>query len=90
MKMSPELFQAIKEAIDPINTPELQERYRTGNYPRAKATKDVNMRYRWDLLWGAFWPTSTEEQRKEFNELLDTHIDTALRRIVPNIIIQLD
>lgn len=83
MKMSPELFQAIKEAIDPLNTPENRERYRTGNYPRSETTKDVNMRYRWDLLWATFRPT--EEQRKEFNELKDTHIDTALRRIVPNI-----
>lgn len=90
MKMSPTLFQAIKEAIDPFNTPELQERYRTGNYPRSENTKDVNTRYRWDLLWGAFFPTATEEQRKEFNELYDTHVDTALRRIVPNITIQLD
>lgn len=82
MKMSPELFQAIKEAIDPLNTPENQERYRTGNYPRSENTKDVNMRYRWDLLWATFSRTATEEQRKEFNKLKDTHIDTALRRIV--------
>lgn len=85
MKMSPELFQAIKEAIDPLNTPENRERYRTGNYPRSENTKDVNMRYRWDLMWAAFWPNSTEEQRKEFNEPKDTHIDTALRRIVAHL-----
>ncbi|QXN74359.1 hypothetical protein SEA_CAFASSO_144 [Gordonia phage Cafasso] len=79
MKMSPEHLEALRARIAPLDTPERRARYIAGRYPRAEHTKDLAMRYRWDLfhevrgyqVWTVLDGYETE------------HIDTALRRIVP-------
>ena len=65
-----------RSVIAPHDTEERRAAYRAGNYPRAEHTQDVNRRYRWDLYWHG-------EHRFEGNDVMDAHIDTALRKIVP-------
>lgn len=81
MKMTPTLFDWLRAAIERYDTDACRAAYREGRYPRADRTKDVNLRYRWDLLW-AVRDSMPDVLGKELNGLRDTHIDTALRRIV--------
>lgn len=81
MKMSPALFDRLRTEIARHDTDARRAAYREGRFPRAERTRDLSVRYRWDLLWvvhGAL----PDALRAELNELRDTHIDTALRRIV--------
>lgn len=78
MKVKPEHVQALRALIEPLDTERVREAYRNGRYPRAELTKDVNRRYRWDLMWAA----------KAYNVVKDhgyndEHINTALKSIVP-------
>lgn len=79
LKVSREHLAAIRAAIEPLDTLERRNAYRSGQYPRADLTKDVNKRYRWDLFYAAgSW-------RLHDGNYLDSHIDTALRFIVPTL-----
>lgn len=78
MKMTPDHFAELKTAIEPLDTAERRAKYLAGDFPRAERCKDLNMRYRWDLYWLARNPDHD-------SYLNDTHIDTALRRIVINV-----
>ena len=73
------VVQEMQEAISYVNTPEARERYRTGNFPRSEFVKDLDKRYRWDLLWASGFRITDLYDRFDAN---DTHIDTALRQIV--------
>ena len=65
------------DAIHPLDTETVRDAYRRGDFPRAEMVKDLDRRYRWDLLWAAGgW-------RIIPNDVTDAHIDTALRKIVP-------
>lgn len=81
MKMTAALYDWLHAAIECHDTAARRAAYREGRYPRADRTKDVDMRYRWDLLW-AVRDSMPDVLGKELNGLRDTHIDTALRRIV--------
>lgn len=81
MKMPKELFGRIEEAITPLDTAHRRHLYETGAFPRSDRTRDLNMRYRWDLLWVAVDAGLLEH--KMLDGLNDDHVDTALRRIVP-------
>jgi hypothetical protein len=78
MKVDKDTLVRITDAIAPLDTPELRQRYRDGDFPRADATRDLDMRYRWDLFWkaGGYRLLPSE------NGLDSSHIDTALRRVV--------
>lgn len=78
MKASPEFRAAVAAAIAPVNNEENRDRYRRGDFPRAEKTKDLNMRYRWDLYWHA----NAVAGRFDTSGLNDAHIDTVLRSIV--------
>jgi hypothetical protein len=80
MKVSSEHFAILNKIITPLNTNELREKYRWGDFPRAHLVEDLDKRYRWDLYWqavrnGNSLPDSTDGYN-------DAHIDTALRKIV--------
>lgn len=81
MKMSAALYDWLHAAIEHHDTDARRAAYREGRFPRADRTRDLNMRYRWDLLW-AVHGALPDALRAELNDLRDTHIDTALRRIV--------
>lgn len=85
MKIKPEHYKAMKDAIDTLlaSHPHLVDDYKHGRFPRSDRVQDLNKRFRWDLLWmsgrrnwmlDAVYPYAN-----------DTHIDTALRNIVPTI-----
>lgn len=80
MKIKPEHVEAMRELITPLDTDTTRKAYRNGQYPRAELTKDVNRRYRWDLMWAA--RAHDVIKNAEYN---DAHIDTALRSIVPTL-----
>lgn len=79
MKMSGQHFEELRAAIAPLDTEERRAAYRTGDFPRADKVQDLNMRYRWDL----FWAVGAHYRLYVAGGLKDSHIDTALRSIVP-------
>jgi hypothetical protein len=81
MKVSPDQLSILRGAIAPLDSSELRARYRAGDFPRADAVKDLDKRYRWDLLHAAgSWRLTSPLYENGCN---DAHIDTALRAIVP-------
>ena len=81
MKMTAVLFDWLRAEIGRHDTATRRAAYREGRYPRADSTRDLDQRYRWDLLWTVYGQMP-DTLRGELNDLQDTHIDTALRRIV--------
>ena len=78
MKASPEQRAALAAAIHPLDITEHREAYRSGRIPRADQIKDLDARYRWDLLWASRFDIAALYAAG----LNDDHIDTALRAIV--------
>ena len=84
MKITDADFQQLANSISPLDTEDRRQLYRTGQYPRSEFTRDVNKRYRWDLLFaagGRFYEGNF--MAKLYSYLNDSHIDTALKKIVP-------
>lgn len=86
MKITKEHFDHMKVCIEKHDTAENRAAYASGNYPNAHRTKDVNKRYRWDLLLYStskmYEPTTKWLCDTLYPYLDDEHIDTALRHIV--------
>jgi hypothetical protein len=81
MKITATDFATLADAITPQDTETVRATYRAGDFPRADRVKDLNKRYRWDLLHAAGgWRLTTALYKAGAS---DAHIDTALRRIVP-------
>lgn len=82
MKVTKEHVAAMRAAISQLDCHAARKPYKDGTFPRADVCKDVNMRYRWDLLWAA--RTSYPSQIIPVLDAgyKDAHIDTALRSIV--------
>jgi hypothetical protein len=78
MRVTSEHVEAMRELIAPLDTERVREAYRKGEFRNSHLTKDLNRRYRWDLLWAA--KAYGVVQDAGYN---DSHIDTALRAIVP-------
>jgi len=81
MKLDRDTLDRMRDAIAPLDTPQMRERYRAGDFPRANATRDLDMRYRWDL----FWKAGGYRLLPSKNGLDSSHIDTGLRRVVPSL-----
>ncbi len=80
MKMQSHHFEFIKESIIHSDNEERRERYRKGDFYNSDKVKDLNKRYRWDLLnecVGVRWLCN-----QVYDYLNDVHVDTALRKIV--------
>lgn len=89
MKMAERTYNKLKGASDLIS-PEVIQAYKEGKFPKAEQVKDLNVRFRYDV-YNAFMRRNkelAEEIRKDFKEqeLIDAHIDTALKRIIPDIV----
>lgn len=80
MKLPKECVEELRSAIAPLDTIELRESYRTGNFPRSELVKDLDKRYRWDLLGASGVDVCAFYDLYDVN---DSHIDSALRTIVP-------
>lgn len=77
MKMTKTTFDELTKVITAKDCEEYRQAYREGRFPRAEGTKDLNMRYRWDLYYAVRGHDITKGQ-----DLNNEHIDTALRKIV--------
>jgi hypothetical protein len=78
MKIKPEHLKVLKEAIQSLDTPERRQLYREGKFPLAHRVKDLDLRYRWDLLYASRFDIGPS-----FYEYMnDEHIDTALRSFI--------
>lgn len=72
-------YNALADAIAPIDDAQTRDRYRRRDIPRAAAVRDIDKRYRWDLYWSA----SAQHRLPRLPlDMTDSQIDTALRRIV--------
>lgn len=77
-RIPPAVVETMRSAIAPLDTDEMRAIYRAGDFPRADAVKDLDMRYRWDLYYAAEgWRLTAD-----LDGLSDAHIDTALRAVV--------
>lgn len=81
MKMTEADFAELRDLMEPLDLEAYRHMYREGKFPRAESVKELDMRYRWDLFWAI--PSGDDLRRRLFDYLWDSHIDTALRRIVP-------
>jgi hypothetical protein len=82
MKMNSKVYAALQEALAPLDTAQRRETYAIGDYPRAAGVKDLDTRYRWDLFYMAGGFRLLDEQP----DLTQSHIDTALRRMIAPIV----
>jgi hypothetical protein len=80
VKMSNEAREMLAKAITPLDTPDARTMYVERRFPRAEFVKDLDKRYRWDLMSAALGYRFACEQYDA--GLNDSHIDTALRNIV--------
>lgn len=85
MRYPSDLLQSLADAIHPLDTPERRAMYVSGNFPRADKVKDINKRYRWDMMYTI--PEHFTRFVKPAYDLgcNDDHVDTALRRLVPQL-----
>lgn len=84
MKMTPENYATLRDAIRFIWSAEKHEAHRQFIINEGKA-KDIEKRLRWDWFWYAqgWLPLNfTTEKLYGENGLNDDHIDTALRAII--------
>ena len=82
MKLPKEAIEELRSAIAPLDTTEMRERYRSGDFHRSEHVKDHDKRYRWDLLAMSGFQVWILYDLYDVN---DNHIDTALRAIVPTL-----
>jgi hypothetical protein len=88
MKIKPEHLEALKQALTPHDTSERRELYKAGKFYRAAFCKDINKRYRWDLLYASNLKIGDGIGMSGlplYAYLTDEHIDTALRHLVPSL-----
>jgi hypothetical protein len=80
MKASPALVARLEAWIEPYDTPAARQGYLDGDFPRSDKVDDLDTRYRWDLFYGTeAWYCIHQSD----GVLLDAHIDTVLRKIIP-------
>lgn len=89
MKIKPEDLAVLRERVAPCDTPQRRAKYADRAFPRADKVQDINKRYRWDLLWMSGLKIGDREgvggELALYAYLKDSHIDTALRTIVPDL-----
>ena len=88
LKISPELYAELEQTVKPLDHKDHQDAYRKRNIPRADRVKDIDRRYRWDLLWAAnrdrqLRGVETIIDQMYAEGLNDSHIDSALKAIIP-------
>ena len=71
-------LETLRAVVAPLDTPQNRERYRRRDIPRGDAVRDIDTRYRFDLLYA-----SRAYRLLSDDTLTDAHYLTALRAIVP-------
>lgn len=83
MKIKPEHLAWLKAGIEPLDTVERRNLYLESRFPYADKVRELNKRYRWDLLHAAGltgWLCDTL-----YRYAHDDHVDSALRSIVKDL-----
>ena len=80
MRVQPHDMATLRGRIAPFDTEGARDVYRRGDFSRSDRVIDLDKRYRWDLFWAANAGTWISTLNYDVN---DTHIDTALKAIVP-------
>jgi hypothetical protein len=83
MKVTPTDLADLATMVKSHDTPERRAQYIARQFPRAELVHDLDKRFRWDLLWMADGATRRAWFDRVYTYANDTHIDTALRSIVP-------
>lgn len=87
LKIRPEDLKVLREAIAPHDTGAKRLAYLRGDFPRAEHCTNLDKRYRWDLLYASGLKigdgAGVVGDLDLYAYLDDTHIDSALREIVP-------
>ncbi|WP_234305477.1 hypothetical protein, partial [Diaphorobacter sp. J5-51] len=77
----------LQKAICPLDTNERRARYQSGKFPYAEGCRDINMRYRWDLVYASGMRfgdgRGMQGSLNLYSYLNDKHIDAALRSFIP-------
>ena len=81
MRIPSHVVDRLRAAIEPLDTESTRAMYRAGEIPRSASVKDLDKRYRWDLAYAAIGSAGIC-QLYDDHGANDSHIDTALRRIV--------
>ena len=84
MKVDKDILERMRGAIAPLDTPERRARYIALDIPFTRPNMDINVRYKFDLLWTAV--NSGGITYRELEDYNDTHLSTALGRIVPKLV----
>jgi hypothetical protein len=79
MRVSSADLAALRAVVAPLDTAAMRDIYRARDIPRGELVKDINKRYRWDLMWSA----RGHKVLQGIDDYADAHIDTALRAVVP-------
>jgi hypothetical protein len=73
--------------VQPLDTPANRAYYASRQFSNADRCKDVDKRYRWDLLYASRCKigdgVGSQGDVNLYAYMDDSHIDTALRSIVP-------
>lgn len=80
MFVSKDELRKLSDAIVPLDTVGVRVSYREGRFYNADKVKDLNMRYRWDLLHALPYDEFIGPIYARGGN--DDHIDTALRKVV--------
>ena len=73
--------------INQLNTTANRRRYIAGDFPRAELCKDVNTRFRWDILWAI--PNNIRQPIHAQAKALggnDTHLNSLLKSMIHDLI----
>lgn len=81
LKITTTSLEALRERIAPLDTDANRQAYREGRFVRSDKVKDLDRRYRWDLLWATCAGPFVSDLYAE--GLNDSHIDSALKAVVP-------
>lgn len=74
-----ELKKQINSTLDNSDRDKVIDNYETGKFYRSDRVKVLQIRFCWDLFW------ASNRASLNLDYLLDSHIETALKKIVPTI-----
>ena len=90
MKIKPEDLTALRAVVAPHDTTVRRAKYLVGDFPGASRVRDLNKRYRWDVLYASGLKIGDGRgipgDINLYAYLDDSHIDTALRTFIPNLL----
>lgn len=86
LKIKPADLETLKSFLAPVDTAELRQKYLAGDFPRADVCKDIDKRYRWDLLYRSRIKigdgVGIQGDVNLYSYMDDNHIDSALRSFI--------